>query len=1282
MNADSPLNASTPDAPDARSTGLLVLHGHRLELLREAVFRFVSSQPPGPLEEEVYLVQSNGIAEWLKMALARDRGVCAATRVELPARFLWRVYRAQLGVAGAPTHSPLDEAPLVWRLMRLLDSALIHSDGFEPLAGFLAPGDVERRLQLAQRLADLFDQYQVYRADWLQDWSEGRDVLRASPQGLGLAGSLLPVPADQVWQPRLWRVLLQELEVPDPQGVPGPGRDTLRPAVHRRFVEALHRGLAPARPLPRRVVLFGHSHLPLQTLEALEALSHRCQVILAVPNPCQFHWADIIDGRELLRAQRRRQSPRPAPQGQPTLSELPLESAHAQAHPLLAAWGRQGRDFVRLLDEFDDAQLAQARFAVPRVDLFDVDEAESEPRPPLLLQVQAAVRDLLPLAEHPRRQGVALADRVAPDDRSIAFHVAHGPQREVEVLHDQLLRRFQEAQASGRSLSPRDIVVMVPDIEPYAPVIRAVFGQVPRHDRRHIPFEITDVRQRGRQPLLVALEWLLRTPQRATASEWRDLLEVPALARRFGLADTDRALVVRWLDGAGVRWGLDATHRATLGLQACGEANTWAFGVRRMLMGFAVGRGTEASTTAFGVAEPRDPDTTVWEGLAPYDEVGGLDAALAGALAEMMHRLGRWWAQSSQPADPLAWAERARSLLDDFFAPSDERERLWVAGLHDALDRWVDQCDAAGFSEAVPLAVLREAWLGALDEGGVQQRFLGGGVTFCTLMPMRAIPFEVVCLLGMNDGDYPRRAPRSDFDLMGLPGVRRPGDRARRDDDRYLLLEALLSARRELYISWAGRSPRDQSHQPPSVLVAQLRDYLAAGWDETLPERLTTEHPMQAFSRRYFEPQALQQGLYTYAREWRDAHTDLPDASADGETSAGGGGGAASRFEGGEGPDSGAGPVEASVLDLATLLDFLRQPVRHHFRHVLRVDFQDEDDATLEDDERFLLEGLAHWQGLDGLLDAAVGPDDEAGGVDTGQIRSLLQSRLHAAADTLAAQGRLPLAGLGERVRRELMAQAEPMAQAWWRLRQMHPDAAREGEGRGRLRIALEWPDPAGGDPGGPACVRLEDWIEGLRSGPEGDRVRLARSPSSLVREDASGGRRAAGAPPVRMPRVERLLEDWLFTLVAAAQGERVHAVRLGRDAVVRLTPPSREAASEVLAGLLAAWSAGRSRALPLDPVTALAWWQALEQGNEDDADAAARAVYEGPPGRREVLGRRDRDAALRRAYPDFDTLLEGRDGPGLRAWVGVYEFLWSHVTAAAQCTPLGEVSGDAEGDA
>jgi exodeoxyribonuclease V gamma subunit len=977
-------------------TGLLVLHGNRLELLKEAVVDWLQRQPLAPLEAEVFLVQSNGVAEWLKMALAQARGVCAAARVELPARFLWRSYRQVLGRQSVPALSPLDEIPLTWRLMRLLPR-LLERPELAPLARFLDGGDVGRRLQLARRLADLYDQYQVYRADWLEIWGHGHDQLRRAD------GEAVDVPDDQRWQPLLWRALLEELAEDE--------RLAVRPVIHRRFLAALDAGQVPRSPVARRVVVFGMSQLPMQMLEALSALSGHAQVLLAVVNPCQYHWADIIDGRELLQMQRRRFQHR----AERDLAAVSLEEMHAHAHPLLAAWGRQGRDFVRQLDAFDAHALGQET-ALPRIDLFDTDGG---PGDTLLARVQAAIRDLVPMAEHPRRA----PEDFDPADGSIVFHVAHSVQREVEVLHDALLALLA-APPGGRPLRPRDILVMVPDIAAFAPGIRAVFGQYGLNDARHIPYGIADLQQRGHVPLFVALEWLLRLPrQRCRLTEVRDLLDVPALARRFDVAQDDLPCIAQWLTGAGVRWGLDAGHRAALGLSACGAQNTWVFGLRRMLLGYAAG------------------DGAAWAEIEAYGEVGGLEAAVAGSLAVLVDELHRWHELAASDATPDEWAVRARRLLESFFDPSDEAERQLLALAQEALQAWLEACQAAGFDEAVPLEVLREGWLAGLDEPTLRRRFLDGGVTFCTLMPMRSIPFEVVCLLGMNDGDYPRRTHRADFDLMALPGQRRPGDRSRRDDDRYLVLEALLSARRQLYVSWSGRSVRDNSEQPPSVLISQLRDYLDGGWGEGLSKRLTTEHPLQPFSRRYFEAGALR----TWAREWRAAHHAGEADAVE-----------APRFE-----------AESQVLTLARLAAFVKNPVSEYFVRRLNVRF-DEGEAPGEDDEPFGINGLEAW-----LL-----------------ITELLADAQHCTAEEIARRaqriqrsGRLPMNAIGERQREELLKPAQWMHRRWLQLQREFPEAA--------PKEALTFEHDG---------VRLEDWLTDLRQGAGGP-VLLKLSPSVLQKK-------------------------------------------------------------------------------------------------------------------------------------------------------------------------------------
>ncbi|MFC0250512.1 exodeoxyribonuclease V subunit gamma [Massilia consociata] len=1075
--------------------GLIILHGNQMELLRSAMFDWIRSHPLGPLEQETILVQSNGVAEWLKIALAEDMGVCAATRVALPARFLWEAYRGMLGRERVPTRAPFDKDPLTWRLMRLLPS-LLHDESYAPLKQFLGDGCPERRLQLAERLADLYDGYQVYRADWLADWEAGRDQLRRA------AGDPVRLAPDQKWQACLWREIHASL--------PPEARVSGRATIHEQFLAAVESGREPASTLPRRVILFGMSTLPYQTLQAIAALSRHTQVLFAVPNPCRFHWGDIIEGRELLRAARRRQQPRASVD----LAAVPLEELHAHAHPLLASWGRQGRDFVRMLDEFDNGE--GARYDNLRVDLFD--EAEGGT---LLAQVQAAIRDLLPPSEHP---GMPPAN----DDRSIEFHIAHSVQREVEVLHDQLLSWF----ARDPSLRPRDVVVMVPDIDTFSAAIHAVFDQHRRNDPRHIPFEIGDVRDRSVNPLLVALEWLLRLPhQRCRQSEVRDLLDVPAVAGRYGLESDDLPTLGRWIEGSGVRWGLDREHRAGLGLASVGEQNAWIFGVRRMLLGYASGAGA-----SFGDIEP-------------YAEVGGLDAALAGSLAQFIEALLYWRGELVKPRTPAEWGVAARALLHAFFHAASEADRLTLAQLNEALQCWLETVDAAGFGEPVPLAVMREAWLGQLDQPTLNHQFVSGGVTFCTLMPMRAVPFRVVCLLGMNDGDFPRRVHQADFDLLALPGMARPGDRSRRDDDRYLMLEALLSARDKLYVSWVGRNVRDNSEQPASVLVAQLRDYLKAGWQLDLSGR-TTEHALQPFSRRYFE----QGGLLTYAGEWRSAHGADEGSAVD----------ALPPYE-----------LEPGfVLKLGELAAFLRQPARYFFRRRLGVVFADAA-VVGEDEEPFSLDALERYFIEDHLLDdsgPAEAPDE-------------VRAALHARAQRLGREGVLPIGLLGRQWQQELVDGLVPVRTAWLALGARFPHAAPKRA----VSLAL-------GDAQGNTIV-LDDWIDRLRT--NGDETAWLMQVSSKVLDKE--GR----------PRGDKLIGPWLRQLAASAAGAPVAGHLVARDAVLTMTPLDPVEAMASLHDLAALWRRNLDRPLAVACKTALALLR--EGAQESDARSVYDGGYEVP---------------------------------------------------------------------
>ncbi len=1129
--------------------GLITLHGNRAEWLADAVLDWLALRPLAPLESEIVLVQSNGVAEWFKMALAQRSGVCAAAQVELPARFLWRSYRQILGPASVPPRSVVDKAALTWRLLQLLPQ-LVAQSGFGPVAGFLQGSEPDRLWQLAGRLADLFDQYQVYRADWLGDWADGRDRL------VGPMGAPTSLPDEQVWQALLWRAVLSSIGEAD--------RAAIRPEIHRRALAALQTGQAPAAPLPRRVVLFGMTHMPLPVLELVAELARYSQVLVAVPNPCRFHWADAVDGRELLARARRYQ---PLRRGL-DLASLPPEQLHAHAHPLLAAWGRQGRDFVRQLDAFDDAAAARQQAPAPRVELFGEAEAADAP---WLQQVQNRIRDLVPLAEHDRKL-------LAPGDRSIVFHSAHSALREVEVLHDQLLHLLAQP-PGGAPLAPRDIVVMVPDIERFAPAVRAVFGQLPRSDARFIPWGIADLSARASHPLVGALDWLLRAPaQRFAWSELRDLLDVPAIAARFGLVEDDVAQLTQWMAGAGIRWGLDAEQRAGLGLEACGAQNTALAGLERMLLGYAAGSAS-------------------FDGIEAWDEVGGLAAELAGALAALVARLQHWTAMAETPAAPTVWAERFRALLSNFVAPLDDADKSVLQALGAALGDWLAACEAGDFAEPIALDIARAAWMHALDEPQLAQRFRAGGVTFCTLLPLRAIPFEVVCLLGMNDGDYPRRSPRSDFDLMALPGMARPGDRSRQSDDRQLMLEALLSARRVLHVSWTGRSVRDNSEQPPSVLVSQLRDYLAAGWGDAAVQERTTSHPLQAFSRQYFEGDAR---WFTYAREWRAVHdaaepVEISPTAAHAQATA---------------------PRSATLAQLGA---FLRHPARAFLRERLAVVLEAPEEAAA-DDESFLLAGLDKYQ----LADEALATLDAR--TAAGEVAPLPDML----AEALAAQrraGRLPMAGLGARAEQALFDELLPLAQAW------QQQCAQYSLPAPRLRVDWELTNASeliatgayGMGAGGQfeqyfPPSKLEDWIEPLRSDAAGRVALLTRTVSRVLTGNAR-------APQVRP---EKLLIAWLRALAAAACGAQVHGVLVASDALLRWAPMEQAAAQQTLAQVLALWQqqALAPQPLPLPLATSLA----VVTGRSAQAAYEGGGSAQGAPG--EV-----QQPEWARFYPDFEAL-------------------------------------------
>ncbi|WP_254275703.1 exodeoxyribonuclease V subunit gamma [Halomonas sp. 3H] len=1173
--------------------GFMVIHGNRLEALRGLAVEWMRRHPLGPLENETILVQSNGISQWLKLALAADEsrggaGIAAALDVTLPARFLWQAYRSVLGEEQVPPVSPFDKPRLVWRLMRLLP-ALLDAPVFAPLARFLeGDDDLRKRHQLAERLADLFDQYQVYRADWLTAWAAGEDVL------ITARGEARPLAEEQRWQAELWRALRDDIARAHGEA----GLASSRAAVHERFLAAC-RELGERPPgLPRRVIVFGISSLPAQTLEALAAMARVSQVLLCVHNPCRHYWADIIEHKDLLRAERKRQRRRP---GMP--ADLAETELHLHAQPLLAAWGKQGRDYLRLLDEFDEQQAYRGLFEGEelRIDLFDSPLAGAEEpgqEASLLRQLQDDILELRPLAESRERWPAVDPAR----DRSLRFQVAHSALREVEILHDQLLAAFSE----DPTLRPRDILVMVPDVDQYAAAVQAVFGRLDADDPRYIPFTLSDQASRHRLPLLIALESLLRLPElRLSVSDLLDLLEVPAIRARFGIPEGGLPTLRRWIEGAGIRWGLDARQRQSLDLPEGLTANTWVFGLRRLLLGYAVGDAADGP----------------WLGVEPYDDIGGLEAALAGPLVSLIDTLEAQWQTLAEPCDVAGWGERLRELLAACFLADSDQDLMALTRLEQALDAWQESAEEAGLTEPLPLSVVRDHWLAQVDEASLSQRFLAGAVNIATLMPMRAIPFRHVCLLGMNDADYPRVQRPLDIDLMAQDY--RPGDRSRREDDRYLFLEALLSARDRLSISWVGRSIVDNSEQPPSVLLGQLRDHLARGWrlsssaspgqdddgGKALLAALTTEHPLQPFSIAYFKEGSP---LSTYAHEWRELH--LPGAES-----------------------APAEPVplvpfrQEAPLTLAQLGNFLKAPVQAFTTTRLKVFLATEAMERL-DHEPFTLGGLDHWQLQHALIEAS------RAAVEAGEPH---EPAMLATLERLERQGRLAMGGFAERMRDSLV---EPMDTLFADYRQVLAEWPHAMEEPLTVSLNLREALGEGADETAGGGLALEDWLGELRVNDAMERCRVLLTTSSLVNKGKYHWKHWLG--------------PWVAHLAGQLEGPMTTRL-LSRAGGGTLAPLPAEEARARLADIAAAWQHGMATPLPLARDTAFAW---LEKGGspaamarclagtaseeDDKAWKAASTVFYGS-GFNNDHGERGRDPYLLRQWPELDALLQSPEGGG-----------------------------------
>lgn len=746
----------------------------------------ICSPPLPPLEKESVVVLSNGMARWISMELAAHLGISASLEFCFPNDLLDRSFRSVL----PDSHSsfPFTQASLTWRIASQLP-AISQQKGFEQIASYLGDGSDDRRLlQISRALADCFDQYTIFRPEMVCDWDigDGSD-----------------------WQAQLWRAINSDC--------PGSHRAALLKALHKHVSS----GAPPDGILPRRVTLFGISYLPPFHLEALRLLSTYCDVTCYLLNPCGEYWGTIISakGKSRLALQ----------------SALPEEAEeyYETGNPLLSSLGTLGQEFFETLLEYG--------FEAEELDTFqEAARQNGDTASPSLLS--AIQNDIHTLYDRPAS---GAKEVVSTDDRSLQVHSCHGTLREMEILYDNLLGMFDDLP----DLEPRHIVVMIPDIETYAPYISSVFGNRST-GRPLLPHTIAD-RSIRRESLFVEafLKFLDTAPGRFATREILDLLETPAVMRRFDIDEDELIDIREWLDGCNVRWGGDADHRAGLGFPRYTDFS-WQAGLDRLFLGYAMS----------------PDDSSTFGGILPYPACSGRQAEALGKLAEFIAVVRGYSAQLAVSHTLPEWAD-IFSAASARMLQGDEDDPGGALAVAKALNSLREASSIYGFTKPIALDAVRDHLAELLAKSGGGYGFMGGAITFCAMLPMRSIPMRVIWLAGMNDGQFPRMERPPGFSLMN--GARRRGDRSLRDEDRYLFLEALMVAEERFCISYNGQSDRDNSSMPPSVLVAELIDYVTNGFvrsDGEAPASVLTRHRLQGFSPRYFDGHDPAH-LFSYDRE-------------------------------------------------------------------------------------------------------------------------------------------------------------------------------------------------------------------------------------------------------------------------------------------------------------------------------------------------------------------------------------------------------------------------------
>ena len=803
--------------------GLQIYTSNRIEELAEIFCEKIKHKTTWNQVSTV-IVQTNGLEKWLAKQAATKNRIFANYEFSNPDGFIGKIHQ----LAENYGNSYFSVENIKWKtFVYLNDSEFIEN--FPTVANYYLKDDI-KRIQLAGKVADLLEQYQVYRPTIIEAWNDDRE-LDSTLKDEDFA-------THEVWQKWLWRKLKSESN---------DRFDKLQ--LKQRLLDKLEIEefqISLQKQFPH-IQLFGIAVLSNYYWEIYHKLSSIIDVSIYVTAPSYT-------------------------------DDWYLNTSIKQENELLGSC----KELMANLHKFLSVEGFQQRYVAP---------SDNH----LLSIVQSDIY-------YNHNKGIREYD-TSKEDSSIRIVSSYTPVREVETLYNHLLHEFEK----NPELKGGEVSVQLSNVDLYAPLIKAVFDNAPKK----IPYIISDQSFSSGDSLINAVEIFINLHHsNFKAESVLQLLDFKAVRQRFGIEDV--TLIREIIADANIRYGIEGNKEDDTYLFS------WKHGLSKLILGYAIKGG--ASYTL------NDTD------LFPCDAIEGSEALNIFKIKAFAETIFQLHAHSQCEKTIVEWKDY---LLNQVF------DALFVLG--DSYDEEIDYIYkrlenlsslTISMEEEISFQVFQEGLMSFLNAETTNNIYTSGLVTFSSIIPVRSLPYKHIAILGMNAGEFPRQQKALGFDLMAMQPME--NDRNIKNNDKSLFLEALLSARDQIYLSYIGSSIKDNSELPPSLLIEELEDYLITGTNnkEWFNEKIKYKHPLHASSKVYYEGGKF----FTYLGQAKEEGLPILNSSrAKEETN-----------------------ISFDEISLDDLVRFYKDPFKWYYNKVLRIYYSD-DAILLPEEEPFELDHLQKW---------------------------------------------------------------------------------------------------------------------------------------------------------------------------------------------------------------------------------------------------------------------------------------------------------------------------------